>query len=81
MKYALLIYATPGAAEGAQPADDGVIDSWLDYTAALKVSGALLGAEQLAHIDTAVADFWARPGHAEEQRTGLRTDRCPAGCA
>jgi len=55
MKYALLIYATPGAAEGAQPADDGVIDSWLDYTAALKESGALLGAEQLAHIDTATS--------------------------
>ena len=55
MKYALLIYATPGAAEGAQPADDGVIDSWLDYTAALKESGVLLGAEQLAHIDTATS--------------------------
>ena len=55
MKYALLIYATPGAAEGAQPADDGVIDSWLDYTAAMKESGVLLGAEQLAHIDTATS--------------------------
>ena len=30
MKYALLIYATPGAAKGVRPADDGVIDSWLD---------------------------------------------------
>jgi len=55
MKYALLIYATPGAAEGARPADDGVIDSWLDYTAAMKASGALLTAEQLAHIDTATS--------------------------
>jgi len=55
MKYALLIYATPGAAEGAQPADDGVIDSWLDYTAAMKESGVLLTAEQLAHIDTATS--------------------------
>jgi len=55
MKYALLIYATPGAAEGAQPADDGVIDSWLDYTAAMKGAGVLLGAEQLAHIDTATS--------------------------
>ena len=55
MKYALLIYATPGAAGGARPADDGVIDSWLDYTAALKESGVLLGAEQLAHIDTATS--------------------------
>ena len=55
MKYALLIYATPGAAEGVRPADDGVIDSWLDYTAAMKASGALLTAEQLAHIDTATS--------------------------
>ena len=54
MKYALLIYATPGAAEGAPPsADDGVVNSWLDYTAAMKDSGALLAAEQLAHVDTA----------------------------
>ena len=55
MKYALLIYATPGAAEGVRPADDGVVDSWLDYTAALKESGALLAAEQLAHVDTATS--------------------------
>ena len=55
MKYALLIYSAPGAAEGARPADDGVIDSWLDYTAALKESGSLLAAEQLAHVDTATS--------------------------
>ncbi len=55
MKYALLIYSSPGAAERVQPADDGVIDSWLDYTAAVKQSGALLGAEQLAHVDTATS--------------------------
>ena len=55
MKYALLIYATPGASEGVQPADDGVIDSWLDYTAAMKESGSLLGAEQLAPVDTATS--------------------------
>ena len=67
MKYALLIYATPGTAEGVRPADDGVIDSWLDYTAALKESGALLAAEQLAHVDTATS-VTARGG---EQ---LRTD-------
>ena len=53
MKYALLIYATPGASEGVRPADDGVIDSWLDYTAVMKESGSLLGAEQLAPVDTA----------------------------
>jgi len=55
MKYALLIYAAPGAAEGVRPADDGVADSWLDYTAAMKESGALLAAEQLAHADTATS--------------------------
>jgi hypothetical protein len=55
VKYALLIYVTPGAAEGVRPADDGVIDSWLDYTAALKESGALLAAEQLAHVETATS--------------------------
>ena len=55
MKYALLIYAAPGASEGAPPAGDGVIDSWLDYTAAMKESGSLLGAEQLAPVDTATS--------------------------
>jgi len=55
MKYALLVYATPGAAQGVQPADDGVIDSWLDYTAALKEAGSLLAAEQLAHVETATS--------------------------
>ena len=53
MKYALLIYATPGASEGVQPADDGVIDNWLDYTMAMKDSGCLLAAEQLQPTDTA----------------------------
>jgi len=59
MKYALLIYGAPGAAEGVQPAaapaDDGVIDRWLDYTAAVKQSGALLAAERLAQVDTATS--------------------------
>ena len=55
MKYALLIYATPGAGEGVRPADDGVLGSWLDYTAALKESGSLLAAEQLAHAETATS--------------------------
>jgi hypothetical protein len=55
MRYALLIYATPGAADGVQPADDGVINSWLDYTAAMKESGSLLAAEQLAQVDTATS--------------------------
>ena len=55
MKYALLIYAAPGASEGVQPADDGVINGWLDYTVAMKESGSLLGAEQLAPVDTATS--------------------------
>jgi hypothetical protein len=55
MRYALLIYATPGAADGVQPADDGVINSWLDYTVAMKESGSLLAAEQLAQVDTATS--------------------------
>jgi hypothetical protein len=55
MKYALLIYAAPGASEGVQPADDGVINSWLDYTVAMKESGSLLGAEQLAPVETATS--------------------------
>ena len=55
MKYALLIYAVPGAADGAQPADDGVIDNWVDYTAAVKEAGALLAAERLDHVDTATS--------------------------
>ena len=55
MKYALLIYATPGAAATARPADDGVISSWLDYTVAMKQSGSLLGAEQLAPVETATS--------------------------
>src|SRR6266702_2893686 len=55
VKYALLIYATPGSAEGVRPADDGVITSWLDYTAAVRDSGCLLAAEQLAHVETATS--------------------------
>ncbi|MGO8955905.1 MAG: YciI family protein [Streptosporangiaceae bacterium] len=56
MKYALLIYAAPGASQAAVPvAGDGVIDSWLDYTVTLKDAGVLLGAEQLAPVDTATS--------------------------
>jgi hypothetical protein len=54
MKYALLIYASPGEAEGAKPVD-GVYDSWFDYTAALRDSGALLAAQQLDQVDTATS--------------------------
>jgi hypothetical protein len=52
MKYALLIYAPPGGAAGAKSIE-GVYDSWLDYTVALRRSGALLAAEQLDQVDTA----------------------------
>ena len=53
MKYALLIYAVPGAGDNPGPAPAGVIESWLDYTAAIKEAGVLLGAEQLTWPDTA----------------------------
>jgi hypothetical protein len=54
MKYALLIYAAPRASDSADPrTPEGVIDNWLDYTVALRESGALLAAEQLDQIDTA----------------------------
>ena len=53
MKYALLIYAVPGASENPGPAPEGVIEDWLDYTAAIKEAGVLLGAEQLTWPDTA----------------------------
>ena len=55
MKYALLIYGVPGAREQAGPVPAGVIDDWIAYTRALKDSGALLGAEQLAQTDTATS--------------------------
>ena len=53
MKYALLIYAVPGASENPGPAPEGVVEDWLDYTAAIKEAGVLLGAEQLTWPDTA----------------------------
>lgn len=58
MKYALLIYASPDGAESRSPRSGaGVIDNWLDYTIALKQSGALLGAEQLDRTDTATSVY------------------------
>ena len=54
MKYALLIYAPPQGAEDAKSIE-GVYDSWLDYTVALRESGALLAAEQLDQTDTATS--------------------------
>jgi len=56
MKYALLIYATPEASNNAVPrVAEGVIDNWLDYTVALRESGALIAAEQLDQVDTATS--------------------------
>jgi hypothetical protein len=56
MKYALLIYAMPDGAESLpKRAGAGVYDNWLDYTIALRQSGALLGAEQLDRTDTATS--------------------------
>ncbi len=56
MKYALLIYSTPGSAGAAEPRPgEGVIDNWLDYTVAIKQSGALIAAEQLDQTDTATS--------------------------
>ena len=53
MRYALLIYSDPTTRDEDKPVPEGAIDSWLDYTAALKASGSLLGAEQLFDTDTA----------------------------
>lgn len=56
MHYALLIYGAPEAAATAvaRP-DDGVIDSWVDYTRAMKEAGVLVDAEQLRETGTATS--------------------------
>jgi hypothetical protein len=53
VKYALLIYSAPGARNGPLQQSDEVIDSWIDYTAALREAGAVLGAQQLQPTETA----------------------------
>jgi hypothetical protein len=59
MKYALLLYAAPGAADHDQePADDRVFPDWVSYTGALKDAGVVLGAEQLRPTDTATSVRW-----------------------
>src|SRR5262249_31261505 len=63
MRYALLIYATPNAGAStlahtpaAHPsADDGVFDSWVAYTRALKDAGALIALERLQPDETATS--------------------------
>ena len=52
MKYALLIYATPGASE--RPAAD-VTQAWIDYARATRDAGVLVGAEQLRPTETATS--------------------------
>ena len=52
MKYALLIYAAPGAGERSAAE---ATESWLDYIRAIKESGALIAAEQLTGTDTATS--------------------------
>jgi hypothetical protein len=51
MKYALLLYSAPEARTGEGSSDR--YETWVDYTRALKESGALLAVEQLQEIDTA----------------------------
>ena len=59
MKYALLLYAAPGAAgHDHEPADDRVFPDWVSYTRALKDAGVVLGAEQLRPTDTATSVRW-----------------------
>jgi hypothetical protein len=53
MHYALLIYAAPEARTPYEGGDDGVYDSWVAYTQAVKDSGVLVAAEQLQEVDTA----------------------------
>jgi len=55
MKYALLIYGDPELRESGPPTPPGVITDWIDYTVALKESGALVGAEQLRPTETATS--------------------------
>jgi hypothetical protein len=59
MKYALLIYSPTTADEYGANLDrqrqmaDGARGPWVDYTRAAREAGALVGAEQLTHSETA----------------------------
>ena len=63
MRYALLIYATPSAGASTlaetrathPTADDGVFDSWVAYTRALKDTGSLVALERLQPDETATS--------------------------
>ena len=52
MKYMLLLANAPDAWE-ADSADDGVIEDWALYTAALREAGVLVGGAALRGTDTA----------------------------
>jgi hypothetical protein len=52
MKYALLIYATPGERE--RSAAD-MSQAWLDYVGAIREAGVLVAAEQLTGTDAATS--------------------------
>jgi hypothetical protein len=53
MKYALLLYAEPGADDHPVLGGAGAYDSWGDYSRALRDAGALLGAQRLHDTGTA----------------------------
>ena len=64
MRYALLIYTAPEVGAHAEAetdavaspaADDGVFDSYIDYTRALKSAGALVALERLQGVETATS--------------------------
>jgi len=55
MKYALLIYGDPELRESGPAAPPGIVESWIDYTVALKQSGALFGSKQLRPTETATS--------------------------
>jgi hypothetical protein len=55
MKYALLIYGDPGLRDSDPPVPAGVMESWIDYTLALRDSGALLAVEQLRPAESATS--------------------------
>jgi hypothetical protein len=59
MRYALLLYAEPGADrddQGAPP--DGVHRNWVSYTQSMKDAGVVVAAERLRPVDTATSVRW-----------------------
>lgn len=54
MKYALLIYSAPTVTDDANVGDEVSI-GWVEYTQALKDTGALIAVERLQPTDTATS--------------------------